>query len=60
MDAILQMLIAAREAVATENKEKPSRIGAIVHTKIEEALLWRQHQKMMDAPQVVASPLVDC
>lgn len=55
MDAILQMLIAAREAVATENREHPSRLGSIVHTKVEEALLWRQHQMLMSQPQVVVT-----
>lgn len=56
MDAILQMLIVARTTLATENRDNPSREGAIVYTKVEEAILWRQHQNILKAGRSVGMP----
>lgn len=48
-DPIQEFMRAALQGMMQENAANRSREGAIVATKIEEAMLWRAQQKRVEA-----------
>lgn len=47
MDAVQEFMRAALEGVKKENLAQPSREGSILSAKIEEAMIWRAHQRQV-------------
>jgi hypothetical protein len=47
MDAVREFIAAAMEGVKKENMDQPSREGSIAYTKLEDALVWRDHQTLL-------------